>query len=145
MAGALPAWHSFHAENTTCGARPGHPKHPIARKQTMRTFDVFKGGLTVAMLTLGAAQAHAEDLTFTLNNGTGAAVVEFYLSPAEVDNWEENLLGDDALSAGASTDVTVADGRTTCVYDIKTVFKDGDVVDDRGIDLCDLGSYTIHE
>lgn len=111
----------------------------------MRTFDVFKGGLTVAMLTLGAAQAHAEDLTFTLNNGTGAAVVEFYLSPAEVDDWEENLLGDDALSAGASTDVTVADGRTTCVYDIKTVFKDGDVVDDRGIDLCDLGSYTIHE
>ncbi|WP_207779187.1 hypothetical protein [Zavarzinia aquatilis] len=96
-------------------------------------------------ISASAGPALAEDLTFTLNNATGAAVTEFYLSPANVDDWEENLLGNDALPAGTATDVTVADGRTTCLYDIKTVFKDGDEVDDRGIDLCQLGAYTIHE
>lgn len=117
----------------------------------MRAFDLFKGGVAVAVLALGfhtaldVRSARAEDLSFTLINDTGAAVMEFYLSPADVNEWEENLLGDDALSAGDSTEVLVADGRLTCVYDIKTVFKDGDEVDDRGIDLCELGAYTIHE
>lgn len=112
----------------------------------MRSISALKGGLFVLLaISAGAAPAIAEDLTFTLNNGTNAAVTEFYLSPANVGNWEENLLGDDALSSGTSTDVTVADGRTTCIYDIKTVFKDGSEIDDRGINLCDLGAYTVHE
>lgn len=112
----------------------------------MSPSSALKSGLFALLaISAGAAPALAEDLTFTLNNGTSAAVTEFYLSPANVGDWEENLLGQDALPSGAATDVTVADGRATCTYDIKTVFKDGSEIDDRGVNLCELGAYTVHE
>ncbi|MFA5122228.1 hypothetical protein [Zavarzinia sp.] len=105
----------------------------------------LQGGLALFAVSVSAAPALAEDLTFKLLNSTSVAVTEFYLSPTNVNDWEENLLGDDTLSAGTSTSVTVADGRKTCTYDIKSVFKDGDVVEDRGVNLCELGSYTLHQ
>ncbi|PWR23848.1 hypothetical protein [Zavarzinia compransoris] len=111
----------------------------------MRLSTILRGGIVVACTAFASGTALAEDLAFTLKNATGVAVTEFYLSPSNVNNWEENLLGNDTLSAGDSIQVTVADGRATCVYDIKTVFKDGSNVDDRAINLCELGSYTVHE
>ena len=41
--------------------------------------------------------------------------------------------------------MTIADGRTQCEYDLRFVFEDGDVVEDGGIDLCETGSYTLHD
>lgn len=111
----------------------------------MRLSTILRGGMLAACMTFAAGSAMAEDLAFTLNNATSAAITEFYLSPTNVNDWEENLLGNDTLSAGQSTQISVEDGRTTCVYDIKAVLKDGREADDRGINLCELGSYTVRE
>lgn len=96
----------------------------------------------VAMVGV-SAPAFAEDLTFTLSNLSTADLTEFYASPVGVDNWEENILGSGVLTAGSSGDVSIADGRDVCAYDLRMVFADGDVIEDSG-NLCETGSYTIN-
>lgn len=93
-----------------------------------------------------AAPAVADDLEFMLVNDTSVSLVGFYVSPASSQHWEENLLdGGSYLAAGYEVGVLIADGLTTCVYDIRGVFEDGEVVDDLALDLCDLGEYTFTE
>jgi hypothetical protein len=93
-----------------------------------------------------AAPAVADDLEFMLVNQTSVSLVGFYVSPASSQHWEENLLdGGSYLAAGYEVGVLIADGLTTCVYDIRGVFEDGEVVDDLALDLCDLGEYTFTE
>jgi len=41
--------------------------------------------------------------------------------------------------------VTIADGSDQCVYDFRFVFEDGDVVEDFGVDICELAEYTLTE
>ncbi|HEX9857646.1 MAG TPA: hypothetical protein VGA75_04765 [Paracoccaceae bacterium] len=90
-----------------------------------------------------AAPAFAEDLAFTLSNNSGVDLVEFYASPVGVANWEEDILGGAVLTSGASGEVTIADGRDVCDYDLRMVFADGDVLEETG-NLCETGSYTIN-
>lgn len=96
----------------------------------------------LAATGLFAGQAMAEDLVFTLNNFSALGLVEFYTSPADTNNWEEDVLGEDVLLPGYSVDVTIADGRTQCTYDMQFVMSDGQQLEDT-IDMCELGSYTL--
>lgn len=97
----------------------------------------------VSAIGLLAGPALAEDLSFTLTNSTDYDVVGFYVSPAGVDAWEDNLLDGHYLAGGYEVDVLIADGRDVCTYDIRVEFEDGDSMDDYGIDICDLGGYTV--
>lgn len=83
----------------------------------------------------------AEDLTFRLKNSSDSPLVEFYVEDSSENNWGENLLSD-SVNPGEVGKVTIADGRTTCTYDILGVFADGSKLDERQLDLCELGSYT---
>lgn len=100
--------------------------------------------LSAALFLAAAPVAQAEDLYFTLYNSTGVTLMELYISPSNVSSWEEDILGFDVLGSGQSVQVTIADGRSDCIYDILGVFADGDQVDDYGIDLCNLGSYEFY-
>lgn len=98
----------------------------------------------IALLTsvLISSPATAEDLEFVLINSSEYTLVEFYTSPADVGSWEEDVLGNDVLGSGYSLNITVADGRTQCIYDMLMIFEDGDRLEDQ-VDLCEMGSYTI--
>jgi hypothetical protein len=100
-------------------------------------------GLSFGLLLLAAGPALAEDLQFNLVNKTGVAVTAFHLSHSGTDDWEENLIEGGYLDSGYEIPVNVTDGRTTCEYDIRAEFKDGDVVEDYEVDLCELGTYTL--
>ena len=89
-----------------------------------------------------AGAALAEDLEFTLINGSDAAVTAFHVSHAGTSSWEENLIEGGFLPVGNEIDILIADGRSTCVYDIRTEFADGQTFEDYGLDLCQMGSYT---
>jgi hypothetical protein len=101
----------------------------------------FLSAVAFASLAL-ATTASAEDLVFTLNNNTDYTLMEFYASPTDVSNWEEDILGADVLGTGQSVQITIADGRSTCDYDLRMVFDDGDIVEDAA-NLCETGSYTV--
>lgn len=99
----------------------------------------------VLALSLASAPAVAEDLDFTLTNDTESVLAEFYASPADVGEWEEDILGDDVLGPGESADITIADGRTQCEYDMKFVFDDGSETTVAAEDICETGSFTLTE
>jgi hypothetical protein len=98
-------------------------------------------GSLVAMMC--AFPVFAEDLEFSLHNESSYAVVEFYASPYNVAQWEDDILGLDILASGDSVNVTIGDGREQCEYDLRFVFEDGDVVERGAVDLCETGSYTL--
>ena len=101
------------------------------------------GAAAVAAAVLFAPQAQAEDLEFMLINETDVAVVGLNISHAGTDQWEEDLMAGGYLPGGNEVPVIIADGLEVCVYDIRVSFDDGDAVEDYGVDLCELGSYTV--
>ena len=98
--------------------------------------------LALALSVSAAGAALAEDLVFTLINGSNADVTAFHVSHAGTSSWEENLIASGFLPVGNEIDILIADGRSTCIYDIRTEFSDGGVYEDYGLDLCEMGSYT---
>lgn len=94
-----------------------------------------------------AAPAMARNKVFTLKNGTSGVMMYFQTSPANVSEWEEDVLGSEVLGPGESTRVTIADGRSACTYDMRFEFDEDsglEVTEDQQ-NLCELGSYTISE
>ncbi|PDT05979.1 hypothetical protein [Rhizobium chutanense] len=103
--------------------------------------------VAAAIIAASAVPSYAEDLKFQLTNGTNSVLTRFYSSPAGVDSWEQDVFGEDVLNPGESANITIADGRTVCKYDMRFEFdedSDLDTTEDTQ-DLCQLGSYTIHE
>ena len=103
------------------------------------------GALAGLSLLAVTGFAQAQDLSFTLTNDSSQALIQFFTSPADVNEWEEDVLGTDIMGAGTSTTVTIADGRTQCVYDMRFVMESGQELEDYGIDLCELGEYTLYD
>ncbi len=97
--------------------------------------------LAVAMF-MPMSSALAEDLVFMLDNQSSYDIYEFYAAPANIVDWEEDILGRDILPSGEAVRITIADGRTQCDYDVLVVFEDDDELMDT-IDLCETGSYTV--
>lgn len=102
---------------------------------------------TLAALLASAVTSQAEDLVFTLTNSTNSTLERFYTSPTGVDQWEDDVFGQDVLSPGDSIEITIADGRSVCEYDMRFEFSedsDLDTTEDTQ-NLCEMGSYQIHE
>jgi hypothetical protein len=97
--------------------------------------------LALPALALSIPAAHAEDLQFTLHNNSDLTLTEFYVEPQSSKDWGTNILTG-TIAPGESATVTIADGKTTCVYGIRGEFKDGHPVDHENLNLCELGSYT---
>ncbi|NCO85302.1 MAG: hypothetical protein GW886_01560 [Rhodobacterales bacterium] len=96
-----------------------------------------------ALVLAFAVPAKAQDMDYELINNSGATLMEFYSSPADVGVWEDDILGADVLPDGSRASVTIADGRAQCDYDLRLVFDDGEVLEDT-VNICELGSYTIN-
>jgi hypothetical protein len=103
-----------------------------------------KSAILTASLVLGffAGPALAQDITYRLTNSTSMALVEFYTSPVDEDDWEDDLLGDDILDSGETGIVVIVDGRTQCEYDLLFVMEDGSEYVDT-VDICQLASYEL--
>jgi hypothetical protein len=98
----------------------------------------------VAALALMATPALAEDLQITVKNNTSTELTELYVSHVGTDSWEENILSG-SVESGQDLAVTIADGRTTCSYDIKAVFSDGGHAEFRNQNLCETTTFSVHD
>lgn len=97
----------------------------------------------IAMLALLLAPfAWAEPVTFVLTNGMDEAIMEFYASPPGVEDWEEDILGDEVLEPGESVEITIDDGREDCDYDFLAVFEDDSELMHDSVAVCDGESYV---
>ena len=98
-----------------------------------------------ATVFFGANSAKAEDLVFLLTNGTHSKLLNFHVSHSGAKRWEEDVLDDVYLAPGYSINITIADGRSVCEYDLLSRFSDGEEVEEYEVDLCELGEYTIED
>ncbi len=95
----------------------------------------------VVLTLLLTPLAWAEPVTFILTNGTDETIMEFYASPPGVEEWEEDILGDDVLEPDDSVEITIADGREDCEYDFLAVFEDESELEHDAVSVCDGESY----
>nr|WP_249407518.1 hypothetical protein [Rhizobium sp. CFBP 8752] len=108
---------------------------------------VLIAAAALAALFACTTTSNASDLVFTLKNRTSGTLERFYTSPVGVDDWEEDVFGKDVLEPGESIEITIADGRRVCKYDLRFEFTEDSGLEDLedSQDLCKMGSYTIHE
>ncbi|MEO0824283.1 MAG: hypothetical protein AAFX95_00035 [Cyanobacteria bacterium J06639_16] len=99
--------------------------------------------LAIPTLMVGVQAALAEALEFTLINESSQDVYYLYVSPSSSDSWGEDVLGTDTIPSGGSSVITIDDDMGTCDYDLLAVSPTGDEVEDYGIDLCEISTYTI--
>jgi hypothetical protein len=71
--------------------------------------------------------------------------MEWHLADGDLVEWRCGVvvvLGRDTLESGTSTRILFEGNASTCRYDIREEFNDGDVVEDYKINLCNTNSYS---
>ena len=101
--------------------------------------------LAAAAVALFAGQAMADDVQFKLTNESEYTIDQMYASPADKDEWGEDILGQDKLEGGNFVTVTVTNGTEACVFDIKVVDEDKQEHELTGIDICKNNELTFNK
>lgn len=100
--------------------------------------------LALACLLVFPAAAQALNLDFELVNGTGWAIKEVYISPATVDNWQENVISQ-PMANGESYEITFSPDADVAKWDMKIVWVDeGEDVVWKNLDLSKISKLTLH-
>jgi hypothetical protein len=98
-----------------------------------------------ALAVTTATTAFADARNFTVVNNSSLTITHLYVSAADTQSWEEDVLGKDVLAPGESWDITFSkyDGEAgKCLYDIKAVGKEGQEGVQYKLDLCSITSFT---
>ncbi len=104
----------------------------------------FAVALTTAVTgTALVGTTHAWDRHVTLTNRSHQVITEFYASNVGRSSWEEDILGTSVVPPGRSIRINLSDGTGICRFDFKTVIRTGAVIVRRGIDVCEISTYTI--
>lgn len=96
----------------------------------------------LAVTATTAIPAFALDRRVRIVNDTGYVLVEFYGSNKGSTSWEEDILGRDVLGSGQSVMIDFDDGTGYCKFDFKAIFDDGDELIRKGVNICEIGTYT---
>lgn len=89
-----------------------------------------------------AAFAGAQD--FQLLNETGYQIDYVYISAVDQQDWEEDIMGSDALPTGEAVDIEFSSDENQCLWDMKAIYNDGDEAVWGGLDLCSLSRITLY-
>lgn len=109
-----------------------------------RFFNSLSFMAAAALMLCGTTLVHAADRHVLIINNTGVPMTHFYASASEEDNWQEDILGRDILDDGEEVNVNVDDGSGECLYDFKGVFKGGQSVVKKKVDVCKIGKFTFN-
>lgn len=93
------------------------------------------------LLSAGAAWAGAQD--FTIVNKTGYALKHIYVSEANNNSWDEDILGRDVLNDSEYFEVSFAKAEKTCKWDMKVVYDDGESAVWENLNLCQISKVTL--
>ena len=84
---------------------------------------------TAAALLLASSFAVAGNITFTVQNESGATMTALYGGPSSQDDWGGNILSG-RIPPGAELVVTISDARA-CEYDFRYEFSDKESYEDQ--------------
>jgi hypothetical protein len=92
----------------------------------------------------GAAKSYAGDQDFVLVNNTGVEINNLYVSPANSDEWGDDILGDNAVGDGDNVTVKFPHEADECEWDFMVKDEEGTGIQWTDIDLCKYGKITLH-
>ena len=95
----------------------------------------------VAFGTMGFQSNDGQDRRVVIINATGVTMTHFYASNSGEADWQEDILGQDVLPAGARVRINIDDGSGACLYDFKARFADGDELIRYRINVCQISEY----
>jgi hypothetical protein len=101
--------------------------------------------LAVLMVAVTTSTAFADPRDFTLVNDTGAIITEAYVSPSNVTDWGDDVLGRDVLMPGENVDIVFHKFIPgNCLYDVKVVTDEGNEGELTQINLCETHTVTFN-
>jgi hypothetical protein len=119
----------------------------MVRKLVSRIAGAMVALAMVAGLVVGTTStALAADVRdFTLVNSIGATIRYVYVSPSDVTDWGNDVLGADVLLPGRRMNITFSRVRPgTCYYDIKVVTNVRTEGVLKSVNLCEMSTVTFH-
>ncbi|ONG55912.1 hypothetical protein BKE38_07535 [Pseudoroseomonas deserti] len=96
-----------------------------------------------AAVSFAPSPAEAQDRRVQLVNASRTTIVSFHASNSKRSSWEEDILGNDVLEPGQSVTINIDDGTGACVFDFLTVLQGGQRIERRGVNVCEVSTYTI--
>jgi hypothetical protein len=98
----------------------------------------------IAFLLMAASSVIAGDQDFILVNQTGLTIDQFYCSPSESKDWEEDVLGTDVLENGEKAEINFSREETARDWDLLIVDEDGDKIYWEEIDLLEAETIILY-
>jgi hypothetical protein len=87
--------------------------------------------------------AAAQDRRVRIINASNVTMNSFYASNVNRKSWEEDILGNSVLRPGQSVMININDGSGACMFDFKAVMADGRKVEQYGMNVCQISSWTV--
>lgn len=81
---------------------------------------------------------------FTLVNATGVEIDKVFISPHDVDDWQEDILGQDTLPSGQSVDIKFHRNETAAMWDLRIEDKQGNYIEWENLNLLKISKITLH-
>jgi hypothetical protein len=98
-----------------------------------------------SLVGVSGAEAQRQDRHVRIINETDHTMVRFYASNISVNDWQEDILGDDVLKPGQDVNINIDDGTGHCKYDFKAVFDNGQALVKHNVNVCEITSYRYTE
>jgi hypothetical protein len=106
-----------------------------------KLFSVFLGGILVLA---SANTGVAGDQDFTVINKTGVEINALYVSPADKNNWGEDILGQDTLPDGGTADIEFDPEEEADKWDLRIEDKEGTSIVWNDLDLTEISKVTLN-
>jgi hypothetical protein len=91
-------------------------------------------------MTFDTASAQV-DRRVRIVNASTHAMVGFYATNVDMQDWQESLLGEGTLPAGSAIVLDFEDGSGYCRFRFRAVFDDGLELVRRSVNICEVGTY----
>ena len=104
---------------------------------------VFAALIGAGIVVVSFSGACAGERKIKVTNGSSSIIVELYVSPPEVGDYQANILGSATkIQPGASVTVALEDGRA-CAFDFQALTGDEDMFTARNVDVCAAPEFKL--
>ena len=100
--------------------------------------------LCLSTLLVLANTASAADQDFTVVNATGVEINALYVSPADQNEWGEDILRQETLPSGKSADIEFDAKEEAEKWDLRVEDKEGNSIEWSDLDLTEISKVTLN-
>jgi ABC-type transport system substrate-binding protein len=91
----------------------------------------------------GSTAQQGANQDFTLVNKTGVEIDKVFISPHDVDSWQEDILGQDTLPDGQSVDIKFNRSEKAPKWDLRIEDSKGNAIEWENLNLLEISKVTL--